>query len=162
MKLIMIKFLVSRRKKGIVIIIKLLKRFCFGGNISMGLKKKVGKIIKSVGFGVLLFNGDIGSDFVGGVSEFDSGLYCFCCGFDNYRFMIVCDCCEDWFYGDCIGMDKWIGENFVQKYICFNCSDFDWGYVICYKKMCSYLSCKNVVWVGDFECLFIFCLDDYC
>lgn len=153
---------VSRRKKGTATIIKPPKRSRPGGNTSMGPKKKAGKTTKSVGSGAPSLNGDIGSDLAGGASESDSGPYCLCRGPDNHRFMIACDRCEDWFHGDCIGMDKWTGENLVQKYICPNCSDPDRGYVTRYKKMCSYSSCKNAARVGDPERPSIFCSDDHC
>ncbi|KAK0665333.1 hypothetical protein QBC41DRAFT_349678 [Cercophora samala] len=155
---------ISRKKKGTATIIKPPKRSRPGGNTSMGgARKKAGKTTKSVGSGApSLDGGDVGSDPAGGMSESDSGPYCLCRGPDNHRFMIACDRCEDWFHGDCIGMDKWTGENLVQKYICPNCSDPDRGYVTRYKKMCSYSSCKNAARVDDPERPSIFCSDDHC
>ncbi|KAL2158426.1 hypothetical protein VTH06DRAFT_4474, partial [Thermothelomyces fergusii] len=69
----------------------------------------------------------------GNSSESDSGPYCLCRGPDDHRFMIACDRCEDWFHGECIGMDKHTGENLVQKYICPNCTDGG-RYATRYKK----------------------------
>ncbi|KAK2075104.1 hypothetical protein P8C59_009259 [Phyllachora maydis] len=48
----------------------------------------------------------------------DAGPYCICRGPDNHEFMIGCDRCSDWFHGRCVGMDKYIGENLVQRYMC--------------------------------------------
>ncbi|KAK0737570.1 hypothetical protein B0T21DRAFT_383514 [Apiosordaria backusii] len=156
---------VSRKKKGTATVIKPPKRSRPGGNTSMGgsRKTKAGKTTKNIGSGApSLDGGDIGSDPAGGGSESDSGPYCLCRGPDNHRFMIACDRCEDWFHGDCIGMDKWTGENLVQKYICPNCSDPDRGYVTRYKKMCSYSSCKNAARIDDPARPSIFCSDDHC
>ncbi|KAK4466708.1 Set1 complex component spp1 [Cladorrhinum samala] len=96
----------------------------------------------------------------GNSSESDSGPYCLCRGPDNHRFMIACDRCEDWFHGECIGMDKWTGENLVQKYICPNCSDGD-RYVTRYKKMCSLPGCNRAARV-DAPKPSIFCSDEHC
>ncbi|KAK4176881.1 hypothetical protein QBC36DRAFT_237925 [Triangularia setosa] len=153
----------SRKKKGTATVIKPPKRSRPGGNTTMGgSRKKAAKTAKNVGSGAPSLDGDVGSDPAGGASESDSGPYCLCRGPDNHRFMIACDRCEDWFHGDCIGMDKWTGENLVQKYICPNCSDPDRGYVTRYKKMCSYSSCKNAARVDDPERPSIFCSDDHC
>ncbi|KAK4168604.1 Set1 complex component spp1 [Cladorrhinum sp. PSN259] len=97
----------------------------------------------------------------GNSSESDSGPYCLCRGPDNHRFMIACDRCEDWFHGDCIGMDKWTGENLVQKYICPNCSDGD-RYVTRYKKMCSLSHCNRAARVDAIPHPSIFCSDEHC
>jgi len=97
----------------------------------------------------------------GGTSESDSGPYCLCRGPDNHRFMIACDRCEDWFHGECIGMDKYTGENLVQKYICPNCSDGK-RYVTRYKKMCSLKGCNRPARVSDHENASIFCSAEHC
>ncbi|KAB5560089.1 hypothetical protein GE09DRAFT_962291 [Coniochaeta sp. 2T2.1] len=72
----------------------------------------------------------------------DQGIYCLCRGPDNHRFMIACDRCEDWFHGDCIGMDKYTGENLVQRYICPRCTDGKL-YVTRYKKTCALERCDR-------------------
>ncbi|KAK4192521.1 hypothetical protein QBC35DRAFT_484069 [Podospora australis] len=95
-------------------------------------------------------------------SESDSGPYCLCRGPDNHRFMIACDRCQDWFHGECIGMDKWTGEHLVQKYICPNCTDADRGYVTRYRKMCTLETCKNAARVTDPIRPSIFCSDEHC
>jgi COMPASS component SPP1 len=74
--------------------------------------------------------------------ESDSGPYCICRGPDNHRFMIACERCEDWFHGECIGMDKYTGENLVQQYICPNCTDGKL-HVTRYKKTCAYGGCRR-------------------
>jgi COMPASS component SPP1 len=75
--------------------------------------------------------------------------------------MIACDRCEDWFHGECIGMDKYTGENLVQKYICPNCSDND-RYVTRYKKMCSFKGCTRPARVYDLQDASIFCSPEHC
>lgn len=56
--------------------------------------------------------------------------------------MIACERCEDWFHGECIGMDKYTGENLVQQYICPNCTDGNL-HVTRYKKTCAYRGCQR-------------------
>ncbi len=80
--------------------------------------------------------------------------------------MIACDGCEDWFHGDCIGMDKYTGENLVQRYICPSCSNESIGYVTRYKKTCALEECQRPARIygdalvsGDVS---IFCGDDHC
>lgn len=97
----------------------------------------------------------------GGSSESDSGPYCICRGPDNHRFMIACDQCEDWFHGDCIGMDKYTGENLVQRYICPNCTDGKM-YVTRYKKMCSLEGCEKPARIYDSKMSSVFCGDEHC
>ena len=104
--------------------------------------------------------GDAGDDG-GDSSESDNGPYCLCRGPDDHRFMIACDRCEDWFHGECIGMDKHTGENLVQKYICPNCTDGG-RYATRYKKMCSLAACKNPARIYDVARPSIFCSPDHC
>lgn len=94
-------------------------------------------------------------------SESDSGPYCICRGPDNHRFMIACDKCEDWFHGECIDMDKYTGENLVQRYICPNCTDGKM-YVTRYKKTCSLEGCENPARIYDPKEASIFCCDEHC
>jgi COMPASS component SPP1 len=78
--------------------------------------------------------------------------------------MIACDRCEDWFHGDCIGMDKYTGENLVQRYICPNCTDGKL-YVTRYKKTCALERCdKPARMYGDVarEEASIFCSEEHC
>ncbi|KAJ4298696.1 hypothetical protein N0V88_003728 [Collariella sp. IMI 366227] len=107
-------------------------------------------------------DGDGDGDSDGGnSSESDHGPYCLCRGPDDHRFMIACDRCEDWFHGECIGMDKHTGENLVQKYICPNCTD-NGRYATRYKKMCSLAGCKNPARIYDAARPSIFCSSDHC
>ncbi|KAK3336647.1 hypothetical protein B0T19DRAFT_396375 [Cercophora scortea] len=97
----------------------------------------------------------------GDSSESDSGPYCLCRGPDNHRFMIACDRCEDWFHGECIGMDKYTGENLVQRYMCPNCSDGDRN-VTRYKKMCSLEGCTRPSRIYSLGNPSIFCSEEHC
>lgn len=97
----------------------------------------------------------------GNSSESDSGPYCLCRGPDDHRFMIACDRCEDWFHGECIGMDKHTGEKLVQKYICPNCTDGG-RYATRYKKMCSLSECAEPARIYDSTHPSIFCSPEHC
>jgi COMPASS component SPP1 len=101
------------------------------------------------------------ADGDGNSSESDNGPYCLCRGPDDHRFMIACDRCEDWFHGECIGMDKHTGENLVQKYICPNCTDGG-RYTTRYKKMCSFAGCANPARIYDSARPSIFCSPEHC
>lgn len=95
-------------------------------------------------------------------SDSDSGPYCICRGPDNHRFMIACDKCEDWFHGDCINIDKYTGENLVQRYICPGCTDGKM-YVTRYKKTCSLEGCEKPARIYDPAAGgSIFCCDEHC
>lgn len=98
------------------------------------------------------------------MSESDSGPYCICGGPDNHRFMIACDRCEDWFHGECIDMDKYTGENLVQRYICPRCSVPNRGLVTRYKKMCSLDGCNQPakIYEDSKEQRSIFCSPEHC
>src|SRR6218665_389069 len=42
------------------------------------------------------------------------------------RFMICCDCCEEWFHGKCVGISKVQGRKFEklkQEWFCSPCSE---------------------------------------
>ncbi|KAL2269023.1 hypothetical protein VTJ83DRAFT_3869 [Remersonia thermophila] len=97
----------------------------------------------------------------GNSTDSDNGPYCLCRGPDDHRFMIACDRCEDWFHGECIGMDKHTGENLVQRYICPNCSEGG-RYTTRYKKMCSLAGCMNPARIYDPVRPSIFCSPDHC
>ncbi|KAL1840852.1 hypothetical protein VTJ49DRAFT_7695 [Mycothermus thermophilus] len=106
-------------------------------------------------------SGDPDAADAGNSSESDNGPYCLCRGPDNHRFMIACDRCEDWFHGECIGMDKHTGENLVQRYICPNCTEGG-RYTTRYKKMCSLSGCTNPARIYDPARPSIFCSSDHC
>jgi COMPASS component SPP1 len=64
-----------------------------------------------------------------------------CRGPDDHRWMICCEKCEDWFHGECINMNKEIGEHLIEKFICPNCSTGD--LVTIYKKTCALGGCRK-------------------
>ena len=52
----------------------------------------------------------------------DNQRYCICRrGDDGLVFMIECDCCKEWFHGDCIGLSKVVGSK-LESYICIGCA----------------------------------------
>lgn len=73
--------------------------------------------------------------------ESDHGPYCLCRGPDDHRWMISCDVCEDWFHGECVSIDKTIGEALIQRYVCPLCTDDKGINVTRYKKTCSLEGC---------------------
>ncbi|CAM1506282.1 Fc.00g059230.m01.CDS01 [Cosmosporella sp. VM-42] len=73
--------------------------------------------------------------------ESDHGPYCICRGPDDHRWMIFCENCEDWFHGECIHLDKDIGESLIEKFICPNCTDAN--LFTLYKKTCSLGGCRK-------------------
>lgn len=75
--------------------------------------------------------------------ESDHGPYCICRGPDDHRWMIGCDVCEDWFHGECVGVDKVIGEALIVRYVCPGCTDDKGVNVTRYKKTCSLEGCCN-------------------
>lgn len=109
-------------------------------------------------------DGDGDGSGSGEESGSDQGIYCICRGPDNHRFMIACDRCEDWFHGDCIGMDKYTGENLVQRYICPNCTDGRLR-VTRYKKTCALHRCDRPARMygnAAGEEASIFCSEEHC
>lgn len=74
--------------------------------------------------------------------ETDNGPYCLCRGPDDHRWMISCDVCEDWFHGECVDLNKEIGEKLVERFVCPNCTDGKRHYTK-YRKTCSLPNCKN-------------------
>lgn len=90
--------------------------------------------------------GSTGSSDVEGASddeedESDHGPYCICRGPDDHRWMISCDVCEDWFHGECVGVDKTIGEALIVRYVCPACTDDKGINVTRYRKTCSLEGC---------------------
>lgn len=73
--------------------------------------------------------------------ESDHGPYCICRGPDDHRWMISCDVCEDWFHGECVAIDKTVGEALIQRYVCPRCTDGEGINVTRYKKTCSLDGC---------------------
>lgn len=57
-----------------------------------------------------------------GRSTAEGKLYCVCRKpYDATQFMIACDRCDDWFHGECIGINE-KGSEFVDLYFCTKCS----------------------------------------
>lgn len=81
--------------------------------------------------------------------ESDHGPYCLCRGPDDHRWMIACDVCEDWFHGECVGVDKAIGEALIVRYVCPRCTDDKGVNVTRYKKTCSLEGCFQAARVYD-------------
>jgi COMPASS component SPP1 len=77
----------------------------------------------------------------GSGDESDNGPYCICRGPDDHRWMICCENCEDWFHGECIHIDKDIGESLIEKFICPNCTKG--SLTTLYKKTCGFGSCRK-------------------
>ncbi|KAM0283517.1 hypothetical protein ACHAQH_002468 [Verticillium albo-atrum] len=73
----------------------------------------------------------------------DPGPYCLCRGPDDHRFMIFCDNCQDWFHGECVDMDRDVGNNLVERFVCPNCTDLANNVRTLYKKTCSLKSCNR-------------------
>ena len=73
--------------------------------------------------------------------ESDHGPYCICRGPDDHRWMICCEKCEDWFHGECISLNKEIGESLIEKFICPNCTTGPLTTI--YKKTCALKTCRK-------------------
>ena len=73
--------------------------------------------------------------------ESDNGPYCLCRGPDDHRWMICCEKCEDWFHGECINLDKGIGESLIEMFICPNCTNDN--LTTLYKKTCALGACRK-------------------
>ncbi|KAK7488570.1 hypothetical protein BaRGS_00020187 [Batillaria attramentaria] len=59
--------------------------------------------------------------------------YCICRSTDSDRFMIACDCCEEWYHGDCIGVTQ-LDARCIKKYFCDGCRSKNPSLEIKYKK----------------------------
>lgn len=75
--------------------------------------------------------------------ESDNGPYCICRGPDDHRFMIGCDLCDEWYHGECIGIEKEVGELLIERFVCSSCTKEEEGVATVYKKTCSYQKCKK-------------------
>ncbi|ROV91589.1 hypothetical protein VSDG_07919 [Cytospora chrysosperma] len=79
----------------------------------------------------------------------DHGPYCICRGPDDHRWMISCDMCDDWFHGECVQIDKAVGEALIQRYVCPRCTDSEGINVTRYKKTCSLEGCFKPARIYD-------------
>ncbi|KAI0105644.1 hypothetical protein GGR51DRAFT_548908 [Nemania sp. FL0031] len=95
--------------------------------------------------------------------ETDNGPYCLCRGPDDHRWMISCDVCEDWFHGECVDLDKEVGEKLVERFVCPNCTDGKRNYTK-YKKTCSLPGCKNAarLYTKSVKERSVFCSNEHC
>ncbi|KAF2970713.1 hypothetical protein GQX73_g2893 [Xylaria multiplex] len=95
--------------------------------------------------------------------ETDNGPYCLCRGPDDHRWMISCDVCEDWFHGECVDLDKEIGEKLVERFVCPNCTDGKKNYTK-YRKTCSLPGCKNAarLYTKTVKDRSVFCSNEHC
>ncbi|KAH7316662.1 hypothetical protein B0I35DRAFT_260607 [Stachybotrys elegans] len=88
--------------------------------------------------------------------ESDNGPYCICRGPDGHRWMICCEKCEDWFHGECINIDKSIGEALIEKFICPNCSDDNQSTI--YKRTCALGGCRKAARLAQES---VFCSNEH-
>ncbi|KAI0422972.1 hypothetical protein F5X98DRAFT_911 [Xylaria grammica] len=95
--------------------------------------------------------------------ETDNGPYCLCRGPDDHRWMISCDVCEDWFHGECVDLDKEVGEKLVERFVCPNCTDGKKNYTK-YRKTCSLSGCKNAarLYTKALKDRSVFCSNEHC
>lgn len=93
-----------------------------------------------------------------GDEDSDNGPYCLCRGPDDHRWMICCEGCEDWFHGECIKMNKEIGENLIEKFICPNCSTDELATI--YKKTCALGACRKSARLAQSEPS-VFCSNEH-
>ncbi|XP_073976094.1 CXXC-type zinc finger protein 1-like isoform X2 [Rhodnius prolixus] len=68
----------------------------------------------------------------------DGQAYCICRSSDSSRFMIGCDACEEWYHGDCIGINQKEAKH-IKRYFCDRCHEEDPSLVTVFKS-----SSKNV------------------
>ncbi|KAI8342913.1 hypothetical protein BC941DRAFT_387745 [Chlamydoabsidia padenii] len=90
-----------------------------------------------------------------------STLYCFCQKpYDVSQFMIACDRCDQWFHGECIGIDEKQGE-FIDLYFCADCAKIS-SKQTSWKSKCSNPSCLKPARMGknQQEHLSKYCSDD--
>lgn len=119
---------VASKKKGIASAIKKAPKRPRPGDSKKSKKARTGSAVP-------------GGDEPSGDEESDNGPYCLCRGPDDHRWMICCEKCEDWFHGECIKMNKEIGENLIEKFICPLCTKGDVATI--YKKTCALGACRK-------------------
>ena len=94
----------------------------------------------------------------GSDDESDHGPYCLCRGPDDHRWMICCEKCEDWFHGECINLDKGIGESLIEMFICPNCTNDN--LTTLYKKTCALGACRKPARLSSDE-RSVFCSNEH-
>ncbi|KAG5974912.1 hypothetical protein E4U58_002356 [Claviceps cyperi] len=88
----------------------------------------------------------------------DSGPYCLCRGPDDHRWMICCERCEDWFHGECIKLNKDVGEHLIEKFICPHCTTEELATI--YKKTCALNACRKAARLTQSEAS-VFCSNEH-
>ena len=81
--------------------------------------------------------------------EDEEDVYCICKGPDTGRWMIGCDFCDDWFHGDCIGMDEQKAR-LVSKFACPRCREGKNGkepVFTRWKRICRLPGCTELAMV---------------
>ncbi|KAM0562695.1 hypothetical protein ACHAPJ_001532 [Fusarium lateritium] len=90
--------------------------------------------------------------------ESDNGPYCLCRGADDHRWMIFCENCEDWYHGECINLNKEIGESLIEKFICPLCTND--SLTTLYKKTCALSGCRKAARMAHEEPS-VFCSNEH-
>ncbi|KAF4965934.1 hypothetical protein FSARC_6321 [Fusarium sarcochroum] len=90
--------------------------------------------------------------------ESDNGPYCICRGADDHRWMIFCENCEDWYHGECINLNKEIGESLIEKFICPLCTNGN--LTTLYKKICALSGCRKAARMAHEE-QSVFCSNEH-
>jgi hypothetical protein len=54
------------------------------------------------------------------MEEQEDEVYCICKGPDDGRFMILCDRCQDWYHGSCVGIRSEQADA-ISNFICHKC-----------------------------------------
>ncbi|KAK8102843.1 hypothetical protein PG984_015989 [Apiospora sp. TS-2023a] len=93
--------------------------------------------------------------------EIDNGPYCICRGPDDHRWMISCDACEEWYHGECINLDKELGEKLIERFVCPRCTDGKLNYTK-YKKTCSLDGCTDPARLYGKKDRSVFCSNEHC
>ena len=93
--------------------------------------------------------------------EIDNGPYCICRGPDDHRWMISCDACEEWYHGECINLDKELGEKLIERFVCPRCTDGKHNYTK-YKKTCSLDGCTDPARLYGNKDRSVFCSNEHC
>ncbi|KAG0177894.1 hypothetical protein DFQ29_004203 [Apophysomyces sp. BC1021] len=73
-------------------------------------------------------------------------LYCICRKPYDARFMIACDRCNQWFHGECVGINETEGE-FIDLYFCNECSKVN-GKITSWKPQCANPACHQAARIG--------------
>ncbi|KAF5968371.1 Set1 complex component spp1 [Fusarium coicis] len=102
--------------------------------------------------------GDVHESAGSELEESDHGPYCLCRGADDHRWMICCENCEDWFHGECINMNKEVGENLIEKFICPLCTNE--SLTTLYKKTCALGGCRKAARIAQEE-KSVFCSNEH-